>query len=288
VATATQQNKPTQAQTARVFIYTLADPQTGEIRYVGKTLDLKHRIYQHHYTTFWANQKSHKSNWIKSLAARGLKPVIEAIEEIVNPTDEQWQEAERYWIESLRCLGFKLTNQVAGGRGSLRPSPELIAKIGAANRGKKRSIESRMRHSATVKLQGLTQAQLDGLKKGQQREHTSEQCLKTVATRRLNSGGQWHTEETKKKISEMKVLKMTPATREKIREARKDQSITPAMLSALKNGSAMAHTPEARRKAVATQRARKGGVWHSPETIEKIRAKALARFAAKKMEAVTA
>jgi len=108
-----------QKQTARVFIYTLADPVTREVRYVGKAINLENRLRRHIYTAASSIEQNHKTNWLKSLRAKGLKPIIEALEEIIEPTEAQWQEAERFWIEYLRVLGFKLTNLVAGGYGCL-------------------------------------------------------------------------------------------------------------------------------------------------------------------------
>ena len=56
-----------------VFIYSLSDPRTGEIRYVGKTVNLKRRLYGHLYD----DEKTHKSAWIKSLKRLGLKPQLD-------------------------------------------------------------------------------------------------------------------------------------------------------------------------------------------------------------------
>ena len=36
----TAAKQPVQTGTARVFIYTLADPETGEVRYVGKAMEV--------------------------------------------------------------------------------------------------------------------------------------------------------------------------------------------------------------------------------------------------------
>ena len=48
-------------------IYSLSDPNTGEIRYVGKTYNqLRKRLYSHLNECKTGN-KSHKINWIKSL-----------------------------------------------------------------------------------------------------------------------------------------------------------------------------------------------------------------------------
>jgi hypothetical protein len=59
-----------------VHIYTLAHPITGEIRYVGKTCRYEKRKIEHLYE----DNRTRKSNWIKSLRNLGLKPVMEPLE----------------------------------------------------------------------------------------------------------------------------------------------------------------------------------------------------------------
>ncbi len=43
------------------YIYTLSDPNTNEVRYVGKTINIKRRYKQHLYDK---RQTSHKNSWI--------------------------------------------------------------------------------------------------------------------------------------------------------------------------------------------------------------------------------
>ena len=104
-----------------VYIYCLKHPETQEIRYVGKTTNIKRRLSQH-----IQDAKSYVSNrriinWICNLLKSNLKPVIEIIE-ICN--ENNWQEREIYWISyykeitnlcnhhdgGLGCLGRKLTD----------------------------------------------------------------------------------------------------------------------------------------------------------------------------------
>ena len=95
----------------KVYIYTLADPITEEIRYIGKTNNLKARYLGHLSKN---NPKSHKSNWIKSLFNRNLKPKIEILEEV---PIEDWKFWEVYWISQFKTWGFNLTNHTFGGDG---------------------------------------------------------------------------------------------------------------------------------------------------------------------------
>lgn len=140
-------------------IYGLYDPITKQVRYVGKTVSgLRRRLDAHLYNARH-RLKQPCAHWVGSLLARGLHPEIFEIE--VCPPGADWEEAERFWIESLRALGCRLLNlSVGGGAGALgwRASDdtkrkmstsrmgrvvteETRKKIGASNRGKVRSPE---------------------------------------------------------------------------------------------------------------------------------------------------
>jgi hypothetical protein len=125
------------------FIYTLADPLTGDVRYIGKAFDLPGRLRGH----LKEIGSTYKCNWIKTLKAEGKIPIIEALETLVDATDKEWQEAERFWIESLKHLGCRLTNADAGGIGGGRRSQEVKDKISAKHKGKILSPEHRKKLS---------------------------------------------------------------------------------------------------------------------------------------------
>lgn len=122
-----------------IFIYTLSDPRTGFVRYVGKACDIQKRFRGH----MTEKRNTHKTSWIKSLKAIGLEPTIEILEEIICERDSVWQEAERFWIESLRQVGCNLTNLMSGGVGGGNHSKETREKISLAGFGRKASIETR-------------------------------------------------------------------------------------------------------------------------------------------------
>lgn len=95
-------------------IYSLAHPQTGEVRYVGITKkDIKLRLIGHIYESKKGGT-TRKCNWIKSLLNNGLRPIIEAID-IVH--ESEWEYWEIYWIEQFRQWNFRLTNHHHGGLG---------------------------------------------------------------------------------------------------------------------------------------------------------------------------
>jgi len=94
------------------YVYTLNDPDTGEIRYVGKTIKPQIRLRQH--CSSFANQPhSYKWHWIKSLLDRGLKPVMVIVETCA--TNEQANASEKRLIAEYRAAGCCLTNRTDGG-----------------------------------------------------------------------------------------------------------------------------------------------------------------------------
>ena len=97
------------------FVYTLSDPRTNEVRYVGQTAEsLETRLRKHCWPSTIKREPCHRTHWIASLLAAGTKPLIEMVEEI---STEAVDETERFYIEYFRSLGFRLVNQQPGGDG---------------------------------------------------------------------------------------------------------------------------------------------------------------------------
>lgn len=95
-----------------VFIYSLEDPETHEIRYIGKTNNLAKRYKDH--LNKARDKGTHKRNWINSLRLRGLKPIIKELD--IVPV-ANWQFWEHWWYELLVSWGYNLTNSTSGGDG---------------------------------------------------------------------------------------------------------------------------------------------------------------------------
>lgn len=95
-------------------IYTLSDPITNEIRYVGKSNNPLKRYYKH-IDESTKNVKTHKNNWIKKLLSENKKPILEIIDEVLI---EEWVFWETYWISQIKAWGFNLVNNTYGGEGS--------------------------------------------------------------------------------------------------------------------------------------------------------------------------
>lgn len=115
-------------------IYALADPRTGDVRYVGKTSrKLSTRLRQH--VNRSAKPETRCACWIRALVALGLVPDARELEVV---SEEQWPAAERRWISALRAEGADLTNLTEGG---------------AATHGHKHSAATKARISAIATAQ---------------------------------------------------------------------------------------------------------------------------------------
>ena len=88
------------------YIYVLIDPVNGELRYIGKTLNLCKR-YKYHLK--YDKGPTRRVAWIKLLKGKGLVPTLHVLE-ICN--DYTWQERERYWIKFYKR---SLYNHSQGG-----------------------------------------------------------------------------------------------------------------------------------------------------------------------------
>ena len=81
-----------------------------EIRYVGKTENLKKRLYEH--ITNSKRRKTHKDMWIQKEINSGNEIKIILLEEV---SHEDWKQAEIKWMEIYK--NNNLTNHAKGGMG---------------------------------------------------------------------------------------------------------------------------------------------------------------------------
>lgn len=93
------------------FIYTLSDPISGEIKYVGKSINPEDRYRKHISEAKNSKHNNHKINWLKSLSNKNLKPTLCIIDEIIG----DWVWLEEYWISQFKTWGFNLVNSTDGG-----------------------------------------------------------------------------------------------------------------------------------------------------------------------------
>ena len=98
----------------KTYIYILEDPNTKEVRYVGKTVNIKKRFYQHTNKKIQeSSRRRYLSNWLLKLLNNKQKPIMIIIDEI----EGDWEWLEQYWIEQFKQWGFKLVNLTNGGDG---------------------------------------------------------------------------------------------------------------------------------------------------------------------------
>jgi hypothetical protein len=125
-------------------VYTLTDPRTNEVRYVGWTTNLPRRFREHLSEGRRRHSQSRKHTWISGVIADGFLPIATVVEEGMGP---EWEAVERKWIAAYRALGCELTNETSGGNGMLGRviAPETRKKISATKRARGIPPESRER-----------------------------------------------------------------------------------------------------------------------------------------------
>lgn len=208
-------------------IYALAEPETGEIRYIGKTIKKpEERYYSHIYSP---NNKMYVGRWIIKLAKKNLLPKLVILEKNI-PLDKL-DEREIFWIKNGREAGWRLTNTTDGGGGALgfKMPKEIVERVALTKRGKKLSAEHRAKTSASMKgrpghpmpeghLEKMIKAR-EGILNPRKGIKMSEEARKHLSE--INKG-KHHTEETKAKISATSKGKIfSEETRAKISASKK-------------------------------------------------------------------
>ena len=90
------------------FIYALRDPNTKEIKYIGKTNNPRTRLSGHK----MAGVNQRLSDWIRSLQEQGQQPVMQILEECPR---KNHRKAELSWLFLFLDCGFELFNAVYPG-----------------------------------------------------------------------------------------------------------------------------------------------------------------------------
>lgn len=108
----------------KVYIYVLTEPDGETVRYVGKSNEyrLKGRLKEHCRPSM-RKFHTHKNMWIRSLLAKGQRPILKVIEEC---TEETYRDREHYWVDHYKNLGVDLTNGTKGGEGACRIHNRVI------------------------------------------------------------------------------------------------------------------------------------------------------------------
>lgn len=169
-----------------VYIYSLSDPNTNEIRYIGKTVDPFYRFWNHiHEARHNKRAKNEqKLEWIRGLLANGLRPILSIIEEI--PT-EIWEEREMYWIAKYKEEGSSLLNVTKGGRNGVVSKECRAALAKCKDRGRPKgwhhTDEARAKIKAKRALQVITEEHRHNISiaiKGKKRSEEQKQKVRGV------------------------------------------------------------------------------------------------------------
>lgn len=188
------------------FVYTLTDPITERVKYVGVTSQPNSRLVHHWH---WrSNRKTDTSRWIEELASNGARPVMSIVDTCAY--GERFSQ-ESLWIAYYLKLGCDLTNHYTG-RGTNNASPAMIAgyeKLRQASlaRFANMSVEQLAEHGKSVK-RGRSPESNDRIAAAkrnewacmtpeQRRERTSKA---TEIRRHIDQHGTTHTEESKAKL----------------------------------------------------------------------------------------
>lgn len=95
------------------YLYILRDPNTNEVRYVGKTGNPKVRLSTHIRAAKY-HARNPRETWIHGLILNGQEPAMEILE--IHP-EGTWESRERFLIDFYRQEGYNLTNVAIGGYG---------------------------------------------------------------------------------------------------------------------------------------------------------------------------
>ncbi len=233
-------------------IYSLCDPESGAVRYVGITRrSLKERLRTH--IRFAKDSNNHRSTWIRSVIARGLRPTITTLEETMDV------ERERWWIVHYRSLGCDLTNGNDGGGGCPAWNEEAREAVRRGVTGFRHTEEAKRKISDAAREQCANRtpehiAKIANKTRGQvrtpeQRQRMCEAMQKAVASgKRIGHFGP-HSDESKAKIGDA------------VRKARSE------------GRGLFSMTDEGKRKISLAKKGNQAflGRKHTPEAIEKMR-----------------
>lgn len=132
-----------------VFIYSLRNPETDEVRYIGKTNNLKTRLRSHQKAASFGTLPVNR--WVKKLQSVGMEPVLRIEKEV---PESSWEDAEVELIAQHRSAGTRLLNVTNGGEGAASISFECSPHAFVVKRliGRLNLAARRVRKSGNEKL----------------------------------------------------------------------------------------------------------------------------------------
>lgn len=102
-------------------IYTLCDPASGEVRYVGMSRRPAYRLKQ--YMARGGGHTPHLRNWLESVNRQPVQVCLETVDAA------EADVRERYWIALLRSYDARLINYTDGGEGGFTHAPATKVRL---------------------------------------------------------------------------------------------------------------------------------------------------------------
>lgn len=223
-----------------VAIYSLEDPRDGCVRYVGKTKNsIRQRLGSHCYLA--GKRKTYISNWVLSLIRIGLRPTIKVLESV---PENEWRVAEIFWIRYLRFAGCSLVNHSEGGQGpngTKRPELAAISKLRFS--GKPLSEAHKLAISIGLKGTVRSKEAIEATAKAQRGRKRSNETRKLMSDSRIEKGTSEKQIEAIKKLHEKtRGTKRSDETRMKISEALKGKKKSESHKAALSRSKKLANS----------------------------------------------
>lgn len=118
-------------------IYALHSLQDPYSIYIGKSVEPEKRLWSH--LNYGPRKNERLGRWLKKHLALGEQVVMEMLDVV---PDDEWADAEDFWIESFRMMGARLLNTQKGGQQRYRKNPDRMPektrmKISASLKGRR-------------------------------------------------------------------------------------------------------------------------------------------------------
>lgn len=159
-------------------VYALKDPQTDEVRYVGKSVNPSNRLYSHRSRS----AASAVGKWVASLLAT---PVLDILASA--PSEREALALEVEWVTRLRESGCDLLNSAPPGREQGRRGRRRFFGLGERVAARRRELG--LTQTELASRTGVEQARVCRIEHGSRDQVTAETAV--VLARALGVDVDW-------------------------------------------------------------------------------------------------